>query len=506
MRVSATSYLTAIITAVFSVFFFCSCNVPETVPTSTPAPEQTTENIPATTPTPKHTPTVTPKPEYLDISPEEVTGAKLILVYDSDGRSEEKITELADLFNEENDLGITIIAVHGTDAEIREILEGNNAQKTDILIADSALLRSPETHTPHFIDLSGFLDSQEYAFVSDETNAIMPIMLEAENQNGKYYALPLWVEPAFLFYNKTWAIELGYDDTPTDLTTFAEQVCAAGKANYAEKDNNKHGTGGWLISSDATGVLSWMLVFAQDGEHPSDFFHSETGEVFTDTASWLRDLYDNGCAWNSRVKEPYDYFANRYALFYSGTYSDAERQFNAFAQSESYSFDNWDLIPYPVKTNGSKDDPRIYADMISIAIPDNMDARQANAAWQFIRWLYSEKHAAEVALSANGWPVQDNEEITTLYRKSGKDKLYQTLSYRQYFVNNNADENWLTSRMILSDGFSYVFNPSAKPEDIPEIWKQIGDVIDEINSVNNNSENNTFDTTIETGVKNETQS
>ena len=101
--------------------------------------------------------------------------------------------------------------------------------------------------------------------------------------------------------------------------------------------------------------------------------------------------------------------------------------------------------------------------------------------------------------------MQDSDEITRLYRNSGEDKLYQTLSYRQYQVNSEADENRITDLLILSDGFAYVFNPSAKPESIPDIWEQIGSAIAEVNGVNQLSEAPVSENSNQTGVNDETQ-
>lgn len=493
----------------FSLLFLfltllCACNVPEALPTATMTPDWTATPIPPTaTPTPVPSATATPVPEYLEVREEDLSGIKLILSFDRNGKVSTVLEELVHQFNENNPQGITIEtrACHSAE-ELEEQIKENHS---DLVIADSAWLRSLDAERSLFVDLTAFLADQNLSLSSETIEPLMDVMLETENNQGHFQALPLWAAPAFLFYNKTWAIELGFPDSPADLASFAEQACAAGKANYSDKDDGKHGTGGWIVSSAPEDVLSWMLTFTQNGETPGELIRSDAGNVFEDTASWLRNLFDNGCAWNSRVKEPYDYFANRYALFYSGTYSDAERQYNAFEQSEEHGFDNWDLLIYPTRSTGNGSLPRIYADIVSIAVSNNADAKSTNAAWHFIRWLYSEEHAAELALAALAWPVQDNETITKLYRGSGEDKLYQTLSYRQYLVNNEADGNWLTDQMILSDGFNYIFNPSAKPEDIPGIWEQIGSLIAEIHSVNNLSENSVPESNIE-GVNNETQS
>lgn len=503
MKLFSSLSSSVLVILLFSGLMLCSCNTPDKLPTPTFTPEWTATPIPPTaTPTLSPTFTPTPIPEYLQVKPEELEGITISLKYMAEGKARDKIRDLTTQFNKENSYGIKLQA-----EEIHNLDESSNINEknTDLLLADSAHLRNFNPDGTLYQNLSAYLNEPKLSLQGENIEPIMPVMLELENINGDYFALPLWTEPAFLFYNKTWAIELGFSETPADLASFAEQVCAAGKANYADKDQSKHGTGGWIVSSVPEDVLSWLLIFAKDGETPGDILRSKSGDVFIDAASWLRNLFDNGCAWTSRVKEPYDYFANRFALFYSGTYSDAKRQLNAFEQSDEHAMDNWDLVIYPAKSAGKQIKPRIYANTASIAIINRDDAKKTNAGWYFIRWLYEEEHAAELALAAGGWPVQDNERITKLYRNSGEDKLYQTLSYRQYLLKNDADANWITDMLILSDGFGYIFNPSAKPEDIPQIWEQIGSLIAEVNDVNYLSKSDTLESTIDIGGNNETQ-
>ena len=474
----------AALTAVLS-----SCNIPEPLPSATPTPDHTATPIPTKTPTATPVPTETPIPAWLDVAPDDLEGTTLTLRYSLDGKARDKLKELAEQFSAENGQGITVRAVPAYSAdELSSEIYGEDRAKSGLVIADSAWLQAMNRNGDLLARLDDFMQDPEIGLEDEAVTPLMPGALAMENRDDSYYALPLWTEPGFLFYNKTWAIELGFPESPEDLASFAEQACAAGKASYNEEDNARHGTGGWIVSSDPVSVMSWLLTFSREPLSQGDLFKDGSGELFSEAAAWLRNLFDNGCAWNSRVKEPYDYFANRYALFYSGTYSDAERQFNAFERSESHGFDNWDLLVYPHRTAGERNDPRICADTMSIGILFG-DPREMNAAWQFIRWLYRDEHAAELALSAGGWPVQDNDRITKLYRNSGEDKLYQSLSLRQYLVDSDTDENRLTDRKILSDGFAYIFNPSAKPDDIPGIWEQIGASIAEINSVDSVSGN-----------------
>lgn len=469
-----------IILALFCLTALCSCNMPQPAPTATPTSDATATPIPpSATPTCTPTPTETPLPEVLAVDTNSLKGTKLTLRFSLDGAAIASVRTLAEQFNQENPYGITVSAEAAYSAnELENAL--NEGLQTDLVIADSAWLRAE--NMGRFMNLTDLMNAS--AVLAEPETALMPILLETEEQDGAYYALPLWAEPAFLFYNATWALELGFESQPASLSAFYDQLMAAFNANYQDKDEGKHGTGGWIVTSDAGAVMSWLLAFDDGGHTPGEILRDPNGDAFGKAAEWLRQLYDNGGAWTSRLTEPYDYFADRYALVYSGTYADAERQYNAFENASDHGFDNWDLMPYP--RSSAADAPRIYADAISVAVPEG-DAKQVRAAWLFIEWLYSDEHAASLALDAGGWPVQDNETVTKLYRSSGKDKLYQSLSLRQYLVNSSADENWTQDQLILSDGFAYIFNPSTAAEDIPNIWEQIGSSIAEISTVTGGS-------------------
>ncbi len=464
------------ILALLCLTLLASCNMPEPVPTATPTSDATATPIPPTsTPTNTPTPTETPLPEYLSVEADSLKGTELTLRFNLDGAAIEAVRELAETFNKENEYGITVHAEAAYSAEeLERALE--DGLETDLILADSSWLRAK--NDGRFLDLSELMNSSE--LFADPETALMDVMLAAEDQDGAYYALPLWVEPAFLYYNATWAQELGFDSQPASLSAFYDQVMAAYNANYQDKDDGKHGTGGWIVTSDADAVMSWLLAFDDAGRTPGEMLRDPNDGTFSEAAEWLRQLFDDGGAWTSRLTEPYDYFADRYALVYSGTYADAKRQINAFENAPDHGFDNWDLMPYP--RSSAADNPRIYGDAVSIAVP-NGDANHIRAAWTFIEWLYADERAASLALSAGAWPVQDNDAVTKLYRNSGEDKLYQSLSQRQYLVNSGADENWLTDRLILSDGFAYIFNLSATSADIPNIWEQIGSSIAEISAV-----------------------
>ncbi len=64
-----------------------------------------------------------------------------------------------------------------------------------------------------------------------------------------------------LFYNQTWAKELGFLAYPKTPAEFREQACAAAVSNNTGRILERYGTGGWLIDTDPLTTLSWLDAF-----------------------------------------------------------------------------------------------------------------------------------------------------------------------------------------------------------------------------------------------------
>ena len=178
----------------------CSCNVPNPVPTATMTPDWTATPVPPTaTPAPTNTLTPTPLPAWLDIAPEDLKDTELVIRYSLDGKVRSTLEELISRFNNENEQGITLKAEQAYSMdELSKVTAADSAESTDIIIAPSAYLRSRNADESLLMDLSGFLNYEDLSLSGDGIEPIMPVMLQTENLNGKYFALPLWTEPAFL--------------------------------------------------------------------------------------------------------------------------------------------------------------------------------------------------------------------------------------------------------------------------------------------------------------------
>ena len=478
-----------LLTAVTALMLFISgCNTPKTKALSTPSSPASSSSTPipeTLTPTITQTPTETPMPYYLSVKPEDIKGMKIVIWHAQRDEVKSAIDELIKNFNENNEYGLTVNAkTFLSENDIYEsLLEAGQNEMPDLVIAESPIIHSIEGQTPIFVNLSNYMDSPNWGFAKQGITSIIPQMLNQEKMENKLIALPLWHEPSFLFYNKSWAEILGFQNSPTSLSDFETQACAAFQASYTDEDKDNDGTGGWSISDSPDNAMSWLVNFSDSDQDYADFPNDSDKEAFTELASQLRDIFDKGCIWQSRLTEPYDYFANRYALFYSGTFSDIQKQRAAFSSSKDFSYDNWELIPFPrISENGTFRDPVIYSKGEIAAILTS-SAEKQYADWIFLSSLIKDEQDMNLALTANGWPVQNSDEIKTFYKENANSKIYQSLKWQDYILSQPLDSDWFETRLVLADGFSHIFNASISKDQIPMIWQQIEETVQEIKNI-----------------------
>jgi multiple sugar transport system substrate-binding protein len=190
-----------------------------------------------------------------------------------------------------------------------------------------------------------------------------------------------------LFYNDTWAQELGFDAPPTTWAEFKEQVCAASEFNANDDDPDNDGTGGFVLFPSASNILP--LLAASGGD-----FVSDAGDAYTlnspemvETVLFLKDLFDSGCTL-ATDSFPNPEFATRKALIV--TSSTAGVPFQASAFENAANDDVWSLRAFP----GRDGDQAINAFGQLIGIVDTNE-EQNLASWLFIKWLTSPETQAE---------------------------------------------------------------------------------------------------------------
>ena len=111
---------------------------------------------------------------------------------------------------------------------------------------------------------------------------------------------------------------------------FKEQACAAAKVKQSDDDPDNDLTGGWIISTDYPAVLGWLYAFGSPVVKPGgDGYQLDSSQVEA-TFRFLRQLYEQRCAWLGEDISVEDEFAGRGGLFAAGSLGDIPYQQAAF--------------------------------------------------------------------------------------------------------------------------------------------------------------------------------
>jgi ABC-type glycerol-3-phosphate transport system substrate-binding protein len=274
-------------------------------------------------------------------------------------------------------------------------------------------------------------------------------------------ALPMLRNAPVLYLNQTWAEELGFTGNPQTFADFSAIACAAQAALLADTGNN--GTGGWIISTDENAVLSWLSAYGFDDLSPADgtfrFDVPEAEEAMTD----LWTLTSQGCAWLSRQPAPYDYFATRRAVLFSGTLRDVDTVQRALDLAGSS--DEWVLLPYP----GVQTSPALVQG----------SPEEQLAGWLFISWLMESKNQALLSISTHSLPVRES---ALPWMQVYFEKFPQ---WRMALEESHPGEslplhpNWMSAGNLLEDAAWQLFQPYTRVEEIPLILQQLDAMIAE---------------------------
>jgi ABC-type glycerol-3-phosphate transport system substrate-binding protein len=355
-------------------------SVPPTSVPATTAPEPTAmpepTDVPPTDVPPTEAPTEVP---MLDLSDQTVVFWHAM----SSGANLEGMTALVEEFNSTNEWGITVEAVaQGSQSELETAVNGAIAtgELPNLTMGfpnGLALWYSLGVIAP----LNDYIEG-DYGLTADEMEAIFPGPYASGTlADGTQIGIPMHQSAQVIFYNHTWAQELGFPNPPATSEEFREQACAASEANNSDDNADNDGTGGYVFFPDASMVSPWVWAF--DGEIINDAGdgYSLNNEQVLAVALFLKDLVDSGCTLTT-PSFPNPEFAGRLALF--ATSSTAGIPFQASAMEEAGNTDEWGAIPFPGPNGTLAVDA--FGQMIGI-VQTNEDADLAS--WLFLRWLTS---------------------------------------------------------------------------------------------------------------------
>ena len=435
---------------------------------------------PTITATPEPTATITPTPvDLIGASTSDLRLTKVHFWYPWPGDVDVVMKKLISKFNGTNTWGIWVDgSLFGNYNDLFDAV--NQSQGTDqfpqLTVAFPEQAQIWLNQMGSIVDLAPYVTDPEVGY-SPQDIVDFPQAFWNQDVDGKVrLGIPAMRSGQVIYYNETWAKELGFTHPPKTLDEFQQQACKAAQVNLYLKQEGKPGTGGWIVDASSRTMLSWLLSNGSTIDLEGTDIKFNTPEI-QQTFEYLRVLYDQGCAWVSRNPEPYEYFSNRQALFYSGDVIDLPQQLAADGRVKNN--DQWTVIPFP--TSQKQPVMLVYGPSFVVL---KTSSREQLAAWLFARWL-SEPAQQEVLSEASGMlPVR----ISAFNgMQTYRDQHPQWSSAVQLIpdaIVEPQSTNWLVAEKILQDAAHQLFQPETKPEQIPSILEQMDEMYGEVTSVN----------------------
>ena len=250
----------------------------------------------------------------------------------------------------------------------------------DIVAGYNNQLQSWDNNGGSIIDLDEYVYDPNWGLDPTIETDFYPTIWEQDVTASKRLGLPFFRSTVVIFYNQSWAQELGFNSPPETPDELKEQACAAAAAN-------NDSTGGWIATTDISTNMSWLFAFNGNLLHPSQERYQATTPENQAAFNFLHDLLDSGCAWTPGAYYPNQEFATRKGLFYPSSIAEIPYQINAF--EEANNFDQWIVLPFP----GSTKDPVINLYGSALAIFESSTEEQL-ASWLFIEWLLEPQNQA----------------------------------------------------------------------------------------------------------------
>lgn len=436
-------------------------------PTATVTMQKTATRTP--TPAPTNTPMPTATPEWL-VPLSELEEVEITFVHPWTGELQKTVNQLVDTFNQTNEYGIFVnVQATGSSQQVfqQSELALREGQGPDVVVAPIEEL-AYWYKLDNLVSLDGYLYDFQYGFSQEDFEDFLPIFWEQNTLDQARLGIPISGNVNFLVQNASWAKELGYDSPGQTPQQFQSQVCAARDQILNDNQWQNDGTGGWIVQQDEYTTLSWLNTYQL-----ADFPTSETPYAFDQTATvdgftYIRQLFDDDCAWIARDPTHYEYLVNRQALYISADVYDLDMLSKTFTRLEST--DQWLLTAYP-EIQGN---PNVFAHGESLGILKSDPSREL-ASWLFIRWLSAYEQQVQLAWVNPGLPVRLNTLIDVQENRS--DQWNQAASLLTEAKPAPRTSEWRVARFVLQDASYQIFLSNITPVQYPSIIAMLDSII-----------------------------
>lgn len=393
---------------------------------------------------------------YAGVDP---TGQAVVWWHNHSGSREEKLKALIAEFNESNEYGITIDAQNqGSYDEIRNKVNSSIAAGE----LPAALLVGYQNDQSFYqlndvlVDLNTLINDPTWGMSAEELADFYPAFLE-QSVNPLFDNQRLGFPPnrsmEVLYYNQSWLEELGFSGPPTTPDEFKEMACAAAAAVG-------DGTGGYILRDDASAVAAWTFAFGGDVLTEDGKGYVYNGPATVEAMTFLKGMYDEGCAYFFTEGYPNPQFAARKGIFAQGSTSGIPfygGDVAKVAEEAGKEPDVWGVAAIPHTT--AEPVQNIYGGDVMIA---KTTPEQELAAWIFVKWFTSPEIQARWDEISGYFPTRKSTADFFSDKLKGNVQWQQGVALLPY----SAYEPQLISYTAVRDAATAAFNEIMQGADI----------------------------------------
>ena len=439
-----------------SAALLCACT------TGTPTPPAPTPLAPTLPGMPSPTPSLAPTPTVvISEDPAALRGVTLQAWNAFTGTSEQVFASQVAQFNASNQWGIVVNPVgYGDYTSLFEVVNGAIANASTSGGTPDLVAALPEQTLTWesaglVVDLTPYTNHPVWG-LGEAGLAGIPAVFRAQDTlpDGRLLGLPAERSARFLFYNQTWARELGFDSPPATADEFRQQACAANASFRQNASPQDDGYGGWIVDPSWQTTYAWMLTFGGSVEDGGAYTFSTDPNLAA--LQFMKGLYDDNCAWISLEPRPFDSFAARSALFVSGDLAEVATQ--AESMSRLNNSDQWTVIPYPGP------DGRVmvtYGPSFSLL---RSTPERHLAAWLFLRWLLSPENQSQWVAASGLLPLLD-----FVQNPSASPQWQAAVGELSLAQGVPQLASWRKVRYVLEDGTNVIFQTGIAIDKLPSI-------------------------------------
>ncbi len=419
-----------------------------------------------------------PQPSIIPVASDSLKGVQVNFWHPWTGDTAKQVVALVEQFNQSNLWGIKVnITEQGSAGSLADAVDSSLAASAgplpDLIAAPIDELAAWQASKQTIVNLNGYVSDGQWGLSPADLADFPTVYWNQDRLADQQLGIPAERSAQVLFYNQTWAQSLGFNNPPATPDEFKAQVCAAAQANIKDSPWQNNGTGGWVVDTDPLTLISWIQTFGgtlpQVENQPYQFNTSQA----KDSLTYLRQMFDKGCAWSGKEDLPYDYFSSRQALFFSGPLEDILPLTSTLAQQKSV--DHWIILPFPSVTRK----PVMVVSGSSYAILKSSPAQQL-AAWLFIRWMIQPDHLASLVEANGSLPVR----VSIMDQLTSFNQHYPQWSQVQQWIPAAQPaprlSSWRKVQPILADAGWQTFRANFTVDQIPQTLLMLDQTIQEV--------------------------